>query len=106
MCACPSTGTGPSPQGGQRRDFVSGDGGAVEQDVSMSLGAGSGGHCGLVCPVAWVPEPLHLWGASRDLLVLRIAAHKIIRVSHVWGSSQLRERRPEKVAFCLIYYLQ
>ena len=32
------------------------------------------------------PEPLHLQGASSNFLVLRIKAHKPIRVSHaMWG---------------------
>ena len=45
-------------------EFSSGDGAAVEQDVSaglqlvsmLSLGAESGGCCGLVCPRSWVPR--------------------------------------------------
>ena len=73
------------------------------QLVSMlSLGAGAVGLCGLVCLFHKFPEPLSLQGTSSNFLVLRIKAHKTIRVSHAWGSSQFWERGPEKVAFVLL----
>ena len=48
--------------------------------------------------------PLSLQGASSNFLVLGIKAHKIIRVSCAWMSSQLWERGTEKVAFVLLVF--
>ena len=48
------------------------------------------------------PEPLSLQGSSSNFLVLRIKAHKTIRVSPAWRSSQLWETGPEKVAFAVL----
>ena len=73
------------------------------QLVSMSsLGAGSRRLANLVYPVLWVPRASVPSGASSNFLVLRIKAHKTIRVSHAWGPSQLWERGPEKGAFVLL----
>ena len=69
---------------------------AAEQDVSArpqlgslpSLGAGSGGHCGLVRRFASSWSPGHLQDASGNFLAPKIKSHKTVRVkSRFMGSS-------------------